>query len=102
MTTKIEHVNITVPDIDAAVDFLKIVAPDFKIRKDEKPLNDKKWMHIGNKDFYFALQEAHLDAEPQRQLQTYRNYDINHLVLIIPFNEYSIIFTRYLRLFIKN
>jgi hypothetical protein len=48
MMTKIEHVNITVPDIDAAVAFLKIVAPDFEIRNDEKPLNDKRWMHIGN------------------------------------------------------
>lgn len=44
MITKIEHVNITVPDIDAAVSFLKIIAPDFKIRKDKKPVNDKRWM----------------------------------------------------------
>jgi hypothetical protein len=34
MITKIEHVNITVPDIDAAVSFLNIVAPDFEIKKD--------------------------------------------------------------------
>lgn len=36
--TKIEHSNITVPDIDEAIAFISLVAPDFKIRKDESPL----------------------------------------------------------------
>ncbi|ARV07981.1 glyoxalase [Polaribacter sp. SA4-10] len=81
--TKIEHVNITVPDIDAAVSFLKIVAPDFKIMKDEKPLNDKRWMHIGNNEYYFALQEAHLGANPKKQNQTYINYGCNHIGLVV-------------------
>ena len=55
MITKIGHVNNTFPDIDSAVSLLNIVAPDFEIKKDEKPLNDKRWMHIGNNEFYFAL-----------------------------------------------
>ena len=46
--TRIEHVNITVPDIDEAIRFLKIVAPDFEVRKDEKPSNSYRWVHIGN------------------------------------------------------
>ena len=83
MMTKIEHVNITVPDIDAAVNFLKIVAPDFEIRNDQKPLNDKRWMHIGNKEFYFALQEAHLGHTPIKANQTYINYGFNHVGLIV-------------------
>lgn len=81
--TKIEHVNITVPNIDSAVRFLKIVAPDFEVKKDEKPLNDKRWMHIGNNEFYFALQEAHLDAKPIKQNQTYINYGYNHIGLTV-------------------
>lgn len=83
MITKIEHVNITVPDIDAAVDFLKIVAPDFEIRKDEKPLNDIRWMHIGNQDFYFALQESHIGSTPKKANQTYINFGFNHIGLVI-------------------
>ena len=83
MITKIEHVNITVPDIDAAVSFLNIVAPDFEIKKDEKPLNDKRWMHIGNNEFYFALQEAYLDTMPKKANQTYINYGFNHIGLIV-------------------
>ena len=83
MITKIEHVNITVPGIDAAVSFLNIVAPDFEIRKDGKPLNDKRWMHIGNNEFYFALQEAHVDATPKKANQTYINYGFNHIGLVV-------------------
>jgi catechol 2,3-dioxygenase-like lactoylglutathione lyase family enzyme len=83
MITKIEHVNITVPNIDAAVSFLNIVAPDFEIRQDGKPLNDKRWMHIGNNEFYFALQEAHLDATPKKANQTYINFGFNHIGLIV-------------------
>ena len=81
--TKIEHVNITVPDIDAAVSFLNIVAPDFKIRRDEKPINDKRWMHIGNKKCYFALQEAHLGHTPIKANQTYINYGFNNIGLVV-------------------
>jgi hypothetical protein len=83
MITKIEHVNITVPDIDAAVSFLKIVASDFKIMKDEKALNDKRWMHIGNKEFYFALQETPIKTEPKKANQTYINYGFNHIGLVV-------------------
>jgi catechol 2,3-dioxygenase-like lactoylglutathione lyase family enzyme len=83
MTTKIEHVNITVPDIDAAVNFLKIVAPDFEIRNDQKPENDKRWMHIGNNQFYFALQEAHVGHTPIKPNQTYINYGFNHIGLVV-------------------
>ena len=83
MMTRIEHVNITVPDIDEAIRFLKIVAPDFEVRKDEKPSNSYRWTHIGNKAYYFALQEPHLDADSKKQLQTYKNYGINHVALVV-------------------
>ncbi len=83
--TRIEHVNITVPDIDAAIKFLRIVAPDFEVRRDEKPSNSYRWVHIGNSDYYFALEEPHLDAdaEPQKPLKTYKNYGINHIALVV-------------------
>lgn len=83
MMTKIEHVNITVPNIDAAVSFIKIIAPDFEIRKDEKSIDGYRWLHIGNKEYYFAIQEAHLDCNPKKQHQTYKNYGVNHLALIV-------------------
>ena len=75
--------NITVPNIDAAINFLKIVAPDFKIRKDNKSSDSYRWVHIGNESYYFALQEAHLDATPKERLQPYKNYGLNHIALIV-------------------
>jgi len=81
--TRIEHVNMTVPDIDAAIRFIKIVAPDFDVRKDERPSNSYRWVHIGNEAYYFALQEPHLDADPKKQFQTYKNYGVNHLALVV-------------------
>lgn len=47
--TRIEHLNITVPDIDAALAFLVIVAPDFNVRKDVKSPDRHRWVHVGNK-----------------------------------------------------
>ncbi len=81
--TIIEHVNITVPNIDAAIKFLKTIAPDFVIRKDENPPDNYRWVHIGNEMYYFALQEPHLGTEPTKQLQSYKNYGINHIALVV-------------------
>ena len=83
MITKIEHVNITVPNIDAAVNLLKIAASDFEIRKDEIAINGYRWLHIGNKEHYFALQEAHVGSTPKKKHQTYINYGINHMALVV-------------------
>ncbi len=47
--TRIEHLNITVPNIDAALAFLVIVAPDFNVRKDVKSPDRHRWVHVGNK-----------------------------------------------------
>jgi catechol 2,3-dioxygenase-like lactoylglutathione lyase family enzyme len=81
--TRIEHVNITVPDVDAAISFLQIVAPDFDVRKDNRPSDSYRWAHVGNDTYYFALQEAHLDCVPQKRLQPYRNYGMNHVALVV-------------------
>ena len=81
--TRIEHLNITVPDIDEAIKFLKIVAPDFVIRKDDKSLDNYRWVHIGNDSCYIALQEAHLGDAAKKQLPSYKNYGINHIALVV-------------------
>ncbi|WP_025565671.1 VOC family protein [Psychromonas sp. SP041] len=81
--TKIEHLNITVPDIDEAITFIQIVAPDFKVRKDKTPTGSYRWAHIGNDDYYFALQEPHIGAAPKSQRKTYQNYGVNHIALIV-------------------
>lgn len=81
--TQIEHVNITVPNIDDAIAFLKVIAPDFHVRKDSKLAGTYRWAHIGNEKYYFALQEPHLDSVPRPRLQPYKNYGMNHVALVV-------------------
>ncbi|WP_299492318.1 VOC family protein [Acaryochloris sp. IP29b_bin.137] len=79
----LEHVNITVPDIDEAIKFLKTVALDFQVRIDKKPPESIRWAHIGNNDYYFALQEPHLDSVAEEPKQTYKNYGVNHIGIVV-------------------
>ncbi|CAM2904871.1 VOC family protein [Moritella viscosa] len=81
--TRIEHLNITVPNIDEAIKFIQIVAPDFKVRKDVKPPSSYRWTHIGNDEYYFALQEPHLGSEPDSPRKTYKNYGVNHIAIVV-------------------
>lgn len=81
--TKIEHCNITVPNIDEAIKFIQIVAPDFKVRRDETPPSSNRWAHIGNEQYYFALQEPHIGSEAKKPRQAYKNNGVNHIALIV-------------------
>lgn len=81
--TALEHANITVPDIDSAIRFIKTVASDFRVKRDEKHINGYRWVHIGNDHYYLALQEPHLDATPKDRRSPYRNYGINHLAFVV-------------------
>ena len=81
--TQLEHANITVPDVDAAIRFLSLVAPDFEIRKDGIAEQGYRWVHIGNDQGYLALQAVHVGFESKQPLETYVNCGVNHLGLII-------------------
>lgn len=81
--TTLEHLNITVPDIDAALEFIRLAAPDFSVRRDELSERGYRWVHVGNEHSYFALQEPHPGFESLAPLATYRNHSVNHIGLII-------------------
>ncbi len=81
--TRLEHANLTVPDIDEALRFFAIVAPDFEVRRDEAPDGSYRWAHVGNDQVYFALQAPHLDTNPEAPKQPYENYGVNHLALVV-------------------
>ncbi|MBV7339909.1 VOC family protein [Chloroflexi bacterium TSY] len=83
MTTYLEHANITAPDIDAAIAFLKVIDPTFQVRHDATPEGSYRWTHIGNDHCYIALQAPHLDATPQDRQQPYKNYGVNHLLWVV-------------------
>ena len=66
MSIRLEHANITVRDIDAAVHFIKTALPDFHVRRE---WNDdrERWLHIGNDDNYIALVQAKQELSQQRE-----------------------------------
>ncbi|MGL6259950.1 VOC family protein [Vibrio sp. WXL103] len=86
--TKLEHANITVPSIDAAIEFLDIVAPDFEVRADNSPQDSYRWAHVGNSESYLALQEPQLHQSSAKnttkdQRRPYYDIGVNHLALIV-------------------
>ena len=83
MMTYLEHANITVPDIDAAIIFLCLIDPSFEVRRDETPEGSYRWAHVGNDDFYIALQEPHIGSMPQAPRETYKNHGVNHLGWVV-------------------
>lgn len=83
MTAYLEHANITVPDIDAAIAFLQVIEPDLVVRHDETPEGSYRWAHIGAGNCYIALQEPHLGSDPQSNRRPYKDYGVNHLGWIV-------------------
>ena len=83
MSAYLEHANITVPDMDAAIEFLLTVEPAFLVRHDETPKGSHRWVHIGTYDSYIALQEPHLGSKPQDTRRPYKDYGINHLAWVV-------------------
>ncbi|HYE76529.1 MAG TPA: VOC family protein, partial [bacterium] len=49
MPAYLEHANITVPDIDAAIAFLTTAFPEFQVRHDSgpRPGDEIRWVHVG-------------------------------------------------------
>lgn len=81
--SQLEHANITVPNIDAAIRFIQLAAPDFKVRHDAISGIGYRWVHIGNEHSYIALQAIHPGHSGVQPNPTYVNYGVNHLALRI-------------------
>lgn len=79
---RLEHANITVPDIDAAISFLQLVDPDFRVWNDAGVGHDR-WVHIGCGDTYLALQAPNATGPTGAELVAYRDRGVNHLGLAI-------------------
>jgi catechol 2,3-dioxygenase-like lactoylglutathione lyase family enzyme len=53
---KLEHANLSVSSIDAMTRFITSAFPDFAIRGEGVDDFGRPWRHVGNQDFYLALQ----------------------------------------------
>ena len=56
MSSQVEHINITVQDLDAAIRFVETALPDFQVRHREES-NGRQWAHVGTQSSYLALEE---------------------------------------------
>jgi hypothetical protein len=83
VTTYLEHANITVPDIDAAIRFLKQVDPAFVVRHDDVSDGDCRWAHVGNDSFYIALQESYEKDGMHQETKFYQDYGVNHIGWVV-------------------
>jgi catechol 2,3-dioxygenase-like lactoylglutathione lyase family enzyme len=81
--TYLEHANLTVPDIDAAIEFLKTIDPQIEVWHDETPIGSYRWAHVGIGDSYIALQEPHLGIQPENNRRPYKDFGINHLGWVV-------------------
>ena len=78
MTVRLEHANLTVRDIDAAIRFLKMAFPEFRIRHDGCDPDGARWVHIGTDETYIALTQSRV--EPGQQWTPYVGVPgVNHL-----------------------
>lgn len=75
----LEHANITVNNLQAAVDFFITAFPHFKIRGGGK--GDREWVHLGDDETYLAINEATTFQDPIEK--NYNRIGINHLGFVV-------------------
>jgi catechol 2,3-dioxygenase-like lactoylglutathione lyase family enzyme len=83
MVAYLEHANMTVPDIDAAIAFLRVVEPALTVRHDATPEGSYRWAHVGVGNCYIALQEPELDSELTDCHRPYKDYGVNHIGWVV-------------------
>ena len=78
MTTRLEHANLIVRDVDATVRFLRTAFPDFRTRFDGAGADGRRWVHFGTEETYVALSQA--TVEPDQPWEPYTGVPgVNHL-----------------------
>lgn len=75
MASYVEHVNLTVSDLDQTILFLSTALPDFQIRHREIE-HEQAWVHIGNDTSYIALSSFGMVPKDE-------NHGLNHIGLVV-------------------
>lgn len=79
MQAYVEHANVTVSNIDDAIQFIQTAIPEFKVR--HRGETQYRWCHIGTDNSYIALQE--MVAREQTDRAPYLDVGINHIGLVV-------------------
>jgi len=78
MNVRLDHANLSVRDLDAAIRFLTTAFPDFRVRGRGGDCAGHAWVHVGNDETYLALLAA--DVAPAAPFVPYAGAPgLNHL-----------------------
>ena len=78
MPVRLDHANLCVRDVDAAIHFLRTAFPEFRIRGEGLTWQGARWVHVGTDRVYLALQQA--TGEPAEAFVPYAGRPgTNHL-----------------------
>jgi catechol 2,3-dioxygenase-like lactoylglutathione lyase family enzyme len=78
MPIRLEHANLTVRDVEAAIRFLTTAFPDFRIRARGGDCAGRPWVHVGTDETYLSLLAAR--GEPAEPWVPYSGKPgVNHL-----------------------
>jgi len=75
----LEHVNITVNNLEEAIQFFQTAFPHFKIRGGGDKL--REWVHLGDEHTYIALNQA--EAPLQKVEKNYEKAGVNHIGFVV-------------------
>ncbi|HLP88026.1 MAG TPA: VOC family protein [Nostocaceae cyanobacterium] len=80
---RFEHINISCQNLEATKKFYQTLFPDWYVRA-EGIFNGRNWLHLGNDQFYIALNDT---PQQERIHQIYENIGINHIGFVIKDGE---------------
>jgi catechol 2,3-dioxygenase-like lactoylglutathione lyase family enzyme len=80
---RFEHINMACKDMEATARFYQILFPDWRVRA-EGTYNGDRWMHLGNHQFYLALNNA---PTLERVHPLYEAIGVNHVGFVIEDGE---------------
>jgi catechol 2,3-dioxygenase-like lactoylglutathione lyase family enzyme len=75
----LEHANITVNNLESAIDFFQTAFPDFEVRGGGTH-NGRKWIHLGNDTTYMAINQA---LNQKSEAKDYTTPGFNHLGFVV-------------------
>ena len=74
----LEHVNLTVNDVNEAIKFFQTAFPHFKVRGSGNDM--REWVHLGDDHTYIAINKAKVDLKPEKD---YDRAGINHVGFVV-------------------
>ena len=76
----VEHVNLSVRDIDRALLFLQTACPELRVRA-RGGVPERLWCHVGTDTSYFALEQPGPAGTHARV--PYKDVGLNHVGLVV-------------------